>query len=82
MAEILGPEWTYAAAVTPDDSADNCVNAQYLHNSGTAGAVPILFRNGLSATLYLKQGDFVKGGAWKRVKSTGLGAGVSIVALY
>lgn len=82
MAEILAPDWSYAAAVTPSDAADNCTNALYLHNSGTAGAVPLIFANGATATLHLAQGATLRGGLWRRVKATGLGAGVSIVAFY
>jgi hypothetical protein len=75
------PQWSFAEAVTPSDITDNIKNVLYLHNSGAAGDVPILFENGIEVTLYLRQGEFVRGGRWKRVKSTGLGAGVEIVAL-
>jgi hypothetical protein len=76
------PDWTHAASVTPSDGVNNVANALYLHNSGSAGDVPILFKNGDQATLYFRQGETIRGGYWVRVLSTGLGAGVEIVAFY
>ncbi len=78
---VSQPDWSFAKAITPNDNTDNVKNVLYLHNSGLAGDVPILFENGVEVILYFRQGEFVRGGKWKRVKSTGLGAGVEIVGL-
>lgn len=76
------PDWTYAVTVTPSDTVDNIKNALYLHNAGTAGLATVLFTNGSEADLYLRQGESIRGGQWRRVYSSGLGAGVALVAFY
>ena len=81
MAEILIPDWSFAKAIVPSDTTDNTTNAAYLHNRGAGGLVPIVFANGTETALYFPQGATLRGGRWKRVKATGLGPGVEIVAL-
>jgi len=43
--------------------------------------VPVIYKNSATGTLYINQGDFILCDV-ARVKSTGLGAGVTILALY
>lgn len=82
MSEILLPDWSFAKAIVPSDTADNARSALYLHNRGTAGSAVVVFQNGSEEALYFPQGATLRGGLWKRVKATGLGAGVSLVGLY
>lgn len=82
MSEILIPDWTTAKLVVPSDAVDNVVNAAYLHNRGTGGLVPIVFANGADVALYLPQGATLRGGKWRRVKASGLGAGVEVVGFW
>lgn len=81
MAEILTPDWSFAKLVVPSDVTDNVNNALYLHNRGAAGLVPLVFANGAEVALFFPQGATLRGGKWKRVKATGLGVGVEVVAL-
>jgi hypothetical protein len=74
----------HSAAVTPSDSTNNLYGALYIQNTGTAGAVPIRQNGGYANTTHwLNQGQIMNCGVkWAGVMSTGLGAGVTIVALY
>jgi len=78
---VQAPSFRFTKAVTPSDTADNCANSVGLHNSGSSGAVPVIYKNSATGTLYINQGDFILCDV-ARVKSTGLGAGVTILALY
>ena len=80
--EILAPDWTYAKAVAPSDTADNVSNALYLHNAGTSGLATVRFANGAEVSLFFPQGVTQRGGRWTRVKAAGLGPGVQLVAFY
>lgn len=65
-----------------DDIDDVPTNGCILHNIGTSGAVFIDAANsGTNISIYLRQGDFAPV-LVKRAYSTGLGAGVSLVALF
>jgi len=82
MSEILIPDWSHARVIVPSDTTDNARAALYLHNRGVAGPAVLVFQNGLEETLYFRQGETLRGGQWKRVKATGLGAGVVLVGFY
>lgn len=74
----------HTQAVTPSDTTNNLYGTTYIQNTGTAGAVPIRQDGGYSnVTIWLNQGQVHNRGVkWAGVMSTGLGAGVTIVAHF
>lgn len=52
----------------------------FLQNIGTSGAVAIAWEtNDTVVNIYLSQGQVIEGGLWRHAKTTGTGAGVSLV---
>lgn len=80
---IQFPPFKYHKAVTLHDTNDNILNALFIQNVGTAGAVMIRQANQSNTTTYLLQGDSIPVGTeWRGAMSTGTGAGVELRAFY
>lgn len=85
MSGFVGqfPPFKYHKAVTLHDTNDNILNALFIQNVGTSGAVMIRQANQSSATVYLAQGaDIAVGTEWRGAMLTGTGAGVELRAFY
>lgn len=77
----IASPFTYALAVTPSDTTDNLAGASFIMNTGTSGTFSV--RQDASygnITVGLNQYDTMAVGShWKGIRSTSLGAGVTIV---
>lgn len=77
------PPFKYHKAVTLHDTNDNILNALFIQNVGTSGAVTIRQSTQANASIYLVQGQTIAAGTeWRGAMSTGAGAGLELRAFF